>query len=474
MSDRLYFNGVDGTTGRYLKSPDSFEEVARTLGRSPSDADETIQKLRALHEESAQNADAAPTDDVNVKDLAQTGWGVIFAEGADPSVREALAPLLEHRREQAAVHADFMYREFAGESGYASGDSGPSFLNRHAEGSGGLVVPGELPYYLLIVGGPEQIPFRFQYELGVDYAVGRVHFDRVEDYARYAAAVVEAEKSPPRPTRRAVFFGPRNQDDLATCKSAELLVEPLADGMARAYPDLLVEKVTGEAATKAYLGRLFAGEEECPELLFTASHGLLFGNDDERKRGHQGALLCQDWPGPEEWDEAIPPDFYFSADDIGAGGRARGLIAFHFACYSAGTPDTNDFPSPWAEPEEVSPTPFLSSLPLKLLREGALAVIGHVDRAWGSSFMNEAMTRSNLVTFEQTLGRLFRGFPLGYSKDPFNLRHASLSTFIGNEFTALKANRPVNMGLLGNVMLASNDARNYIIVGDPAVRLKRG
>jgi len=308
----LYFNGINGATGQSLLPPLTSEQVsaiAQGEAFDPAHLSELQKKDRHVK---GLDPDFAPIEGVDPKNLAETGWGVIFAfdpetKGPNPVIREALQELLAHRQQQATQKNETYYREYI----YRPGESKNQFLARHGVGPG-PADPDKMPYYLLLVGSPEAIPYRFQYQLDVQYAVGRIDFSTPDEFAQYARSVVEAETGNAFLSRRASFFGVRNSGDRATQLSADHLIQPLAALLAQDQPDWEVQTLLREDATKARLSQLIGGAET-PALLFTASHGMGFPNGDDRQMMHQGALLCQDWPGPLQWQQAIPEDFYFSA-----------------------------------------------------------------------------------------------------------------------------------------------------------------
>lgn len=416
----------------------------------------------------------APIEGVDPRDLASAGWGVVFAHDADPAIREALEPLLVRRREQAGAAREGRYREFSGAIGYQPGESKGEFLWRRGSGFG-PVDPDQMPYYLLLVGDPEAIPYRFQSQLDVQHAVGRVWFETAAEYANYARSVVAAETGSPRPSR-AAFVAVDNPDDRATALSAHDLALPLADFVAADQPAWAIETLNGAAATKAGLLAALGGASP-PALLFAACHGMAFPLGDPRQLGHQGALLCQDWPGPRAHRGAIPPEFYVSVDDIGDDAPPRGMIAFLFACFGAGTPRLGDFAQPTVlQRPVIASRSFVAALPRRLLSHqngGALAVIGHVDRTWSCSFASPA-NRRQLAVFTAALKRLLEGYPIGSAFEFFNERYAELATALGAELADIAYGKVPNDLALAELWTASNDARNYTILGDPAVQLAVG
>jgi hypothetical protein len=468
-SNPLVFNGIDGVTGEYLLPPMTPTQLSAIIRGEERDGAH-LSELKRWYQY-VSNKHLAPGEGINPKDIAQTGWGVIFGfqdQTKIPALKEALKELLDMRKQQAGEY----YYEYTGPEAYRPGESKSDFLARHGAGPG-PADPEKVPYYLLIVGDPETIPYRFQYQLDVQYAVGRIYFDTLEEYAQYARSVVEAEKRRVALPRQAMFFGVQTEGDLATQLSARELVRPLADTMAQDQPSWTVQTLVGDKeATKANLGRLLGGDRT-PALLFTASHGMGFPLGDKRQLPHQGALLCQEWLGPGA-ERPISPDHYFSADDVSADARLLGLLTFHFACYGAGTPRMDEFArQAFKKPTPIAPHAFVSRLPQKLLghpKGGALAVVGHVERAWGYSFMWEGAGRQ-LEVFRSTMKRLMEGHPVGSAVEYLDERYAELSTDLTAELDDIDHGKAPDDWKLAGMWTANNDARSYMILGDPAVRL---
>ena len=113
---------------------------------------------------------------------------------------------------------------------YKSGDKRETWLARYGIGIGN-VRPEKVPYYLLVIGSPEKIPFSFRHQLGVEYGVGSLHFESAAEYSRYVQSVTDYEKLQTIPTaKEAVFFASRHPFDQATQMSADRLVKPLIEG----------------------------------------------------------------------------------------------------------------------------------------------------------------------------------------------------------------------------------------------------
>jgi hypothetical protein len=102
---------------------------------------------------------------------------------------------------------------------------------------------------------------------------------------------------------------------------------------------------------------------------------------------------------------------------------------------------------------------------------GALAVIGHVERAWGYSITGNT-TGPQLIPFQNTIGRLLRGEPIGLAMKDFNERYAALSTNLSDLQDKISLNFPISESALAATWIERNDAEGYVVLGDPAVRLR--
>jgi hypothetical protein len=191
----------------------------------------------------------------------------------------------------------------------------------------------------------------------------------------------------------------------------------------------------------------------------------------------QGALLCQDWPG----FGSVSAEHFLAAADVADDANVNGLVALVFACFGAGTPDSDQFLmdlSQAGKAPPLAPQPFIAALPRRLLAHpngSALAVIGHIDRAWGFSIQAPKTASPQIKPFRDSLEFILSGNPVGHAlTQQFGARFASLSAMLLSALspTAPPAMRPSDRDLV-TYWLERNDAQNYVMLGDPAARIRK-
>jgi len=464
-------NGVDFSTGTYLEGPVTLADLTSSV-RGETPLDKAEEKRLKKHVE-VQKPHLGPIEEIEPHVLAETGWGVIFEEHEDPAVIKALRPLLDWRKAEAGR----FYKEFSGETGFRKGQTKEQFLGG-ADGYGPVDPANGVPYYLLIVGSPEKIPYSFQYLVDVQYAVGRIEFDTPAEYRLYAENVVAAEKENLTLPKRAVFFGVSNPGDSVTAGSAKGLIKPMA--VKTEAEGWTVECPPVEETTRARLKKIVS---DAPSLMLIACHGCKMSMQNPKdQKALAGALLCQDYEFPSNGPDGKPlsapitMNHLFKAADVPESARLHGSIILLFACYGAGMPKFEDFVLGETR-EQVAPEAFVAALPRRLLAHpggGALAVIGHVERAWSTSFEGARADREQVQTFWSTWLRLMKGYRVGYAMEYFNIKYAEMSTALAIKIRndGVIPDKPPEAPELVSLWEAQHDARNYCVIGDPAVRIQ--
>ena len=332
--------------------------------------------------------------------------------------------LYEHRCQQIGDEKRVKVLEYAGETDWLD------WLAKYGVDAGN-VYPWRVPYYLLLVGGPERIPFDFCQMLSMEYAVGLLHFDDVAAYARYVDSVIAYEQGDAKPrSKEAVFF--RTNRDRATTLSAAHLVAPLADGVPAQDGEpaqLAVAESKGfvsrrlwdDAATATALAEVFAppaGQHAIRR--FSSAPPTVSGLSSPTLHN----LRCKVRSSARTTRSLAP-----NCSPTRPVCTCHGLIAFFFACYSAGTPQFDQYVTRTDRtPLQIAEKPFLAALPKALLSHpqgGALACIGHVERAWNYSF-NTHKLGDQLIRYQNALRRILAGKPIGYALTDMYQRYAIL------------------------------------------------
>jgi len=476
MVDSLRANGIFADTGEPLPlSEESAVGRFETAG-TPADVEQSTRARANKQHEFGLNVALDP------RDLSQAGWGIVFPAGADTApIEEALAPLIERRRAQAIKLHEKLFKIFKGGEGVKPGESASEWLGRQGAGIRleSVNPRAGVPYYLILVGSPEELPMPFQYTLDIFWAVGRLHFPTMAEYASYAKSVVDYETAdlPPQRRKQAALFATEHPFDAATKLFTAGVARPLLKGDADNDPlgqnqHFKVEPMLGSEATKDKLATLLRGKRESgmPALLVSGTHGMVFRRDDNRLSPCQGALVCQDWGGFGQIDETD----WFSANDLPADAAIHGMIHFLFACYGGGWEKFDTFRTgPNATAAQIADAASLSRLPQAMLahpKGGALAVLSHTDRAWSYSFTTD-QNRTQCDGIRDVLTGILMGLPIGHATDQFNVRWSAISTELADALRDVKDGKITRLDL-ARKWIMRDDARNYSIIGDPAVRLR--
>jgi hypothetical protein len=417
-------------------------------------------------------------DDPN--DLTQAGWAILFASDADPAIQVQLQPLIDLRKSQ--VQDDKLFQIFLGNRGVGPGQTAASWAQQRGVSLTAPVDPyqGGVPFYLLIVGSPERIPFEFQAMMKMEWAVGRLHFDNMDDYGRYAQAVVQYESKTYTPIQRksAAVWITRNYGDPATAMLCGALSEDFlaTNNLLGARRQFTTQPFVNDKATKAQLIEILRGNVPGgpPAVIFTGSHGCDYsGADVVTQTKMQGCLLTQDWmPG-----NPANSTNQFCADDVPADAQLLGTMGFLFACFSGGCPTVNGYYfNKDGSPITIAPTPTVSRLPQTLLSRGMLAVIAHVDLAFPYAFQDVAGT-PQVQAVRTPLELLMSGKRAGLAADSLSLMWSSRSSQLDSmraaaPGTAANAAPTPAAAAVAQMTIARDDAKNYIVLGDPAAQLR--
>jgi hypothetical protein len=414
-------------------------------------------------------APAKPADSSDWKD-PRVGWGLVLAEKPDLSAEqladgsdapEPIRQLLKDRPGSPVFRfRPGWHHQFGLLRNYRDG------VDVSITGAGSGVARGNLPRYLLIYGGPDEVPWEMQFLLNAISCVGRLPL-KGEALENYVTALRSGWKDSSASAGRSVVWAVNHGSSDISALMRNVLAAPVYEKH-RADKDM--KSVFLDGAGQATREQLAAQlKESQPGLIVTTSHG---------KTGPLGK--------PEEMaaDLGLPVDQNFQpvrVSDLLRDWAPGGAIWYAHACCSAGSAAGNHFKGLTGAGSEIERLldsvaalgDTIAPLPLALLghRRSARAFIGHVE-----------------PTFDWTLKDPRNQQPLGdgltkalydelYQPRPVGLAFREHFCRIGGLLATHQANLTkfnagdMNDAAIAFYLLAARDVRSMVILGDPAAVL---
>jgi hypothetical protein len=429
--------------------------------------------LQALAESTTRGVTFRGEIGRRVKDAGDpllAGWTFLVAKN-DPrraEITEILKPLAKHR----GMEDPSAPLVFEAETQDSWGDwLQENYYARELEGK-------KVPQYVLMVGGPDLLPFHFQSLMDTIANVGRLEFDSLATFKQYVEKVIRLESTQdPVVKKEAILFAPDGGMNDPTYFSREYMVKPLNDHIKKQL-NYQTTALMGDNATKQKLVKAFLGGR--PALVYTASHGLgLTGDPIDQQKRYNGAICCQ------ARGQLTAQDL-FCADDVPIDKPfLEGAVFFQFACYGYGTPAQSDY-AHWLDnvPQKYADADFIAALPKRLVGHprGPIAYVGHLDTAFLHGFTDQndphIMERwhARIQPFLHAVNQLLEVQPSGLAMEDMNKKYSVYNVMLNSVYDRLKRGTfkwtPEAERRFVDTWMIRSDAQNYMIFGDPAARLR--
>jgi hypothetical protein len=418
----------------------------------------------------------APPPPPNLADWAsaQVGWGLVlpYRAGLSPealaSADDAPEPIrtLRAARGNAPV---FRYRADSPLSithvvTYRSGVEEFVSLSSAEPGLGS----GQLPFYLLIYGSADVVPWEFQFILNATRAVGRLDLEG-EALENYVAALMNGWKDASSNVRHALLWSSNNGEADIT----KLVRDSIAAGV---YEDLkkdddidkavFIDGFNGNATTAALIDALV---DLRPGFILTTSHGQTGPLDDLQAMGRDlGLLVDQDY-------EVTQPEKFLS------GWNPDGAIWYAHACCSAGSNATTIYDGLVPADSEVDSLlkgvarlgARTAPLPRALLgaKKPLRAFVGQVEPTFDWTLQQPETSSYLTAPVKTALYRnLFQPEPAGMALRPCYQKLGGLYAAYDEALRQFNNNKDTKQILLF-CQLAARDVQSMVILGDPTATL---
>lgn len=417
---------------------------------------------------------AAPPLDLRNWRHPEVGWGLVLpeneaisgaerAEAADApaAIRKLLedragAPVFRYRQD---VFPRFLRRYYT--------DRPPQDIDLDAAPRG--IAPGRLPWYLLLVGSPEVLPWSVQYVLNTCGFIGRLALDD-DALERYVGALLSNWSGAACRPDRPVVWGVDHGGTDITRLMRQSIADPVAERLASdTQINGNVRKITGPGASAAAL--ISALSEANPALVVTTSHGMTGPLHDRDLMGRQLGLLV------DEEHKLLDPETLLAA------WQPDGAIWYSHACCSAGSDAETRYKGLVPEGSMVEQVLLgvaglgarVAPFPTRLLgaEKPLRAFVGHVEPTFDWTLRAE--TRQILTTSikEALYEHLYQAPP-----ETLGMAFRDCYLHVGRLLAQRdEAERQFNKGKLGaeavalRCRLTAYDRQSMVILGDPTAAL---